>query len=119
MIDHYRQQYHCEHGFAWLKSGADINPMFIETPLRIASMGFIYCIGLMTWNIIQRTVRAHLKATNSGLPYHQPISPRDSCSNYSPVSRQWSLFRRMADERGRPSDFSTGSNWLSRPLLAG
>ena len=71
MIDHYRQQYHCEHGFAWLKSGADINPMFIETPHRIASMGFIYCIGLMTWNLIQRTVRAHLKATNSGLPYHR------------------------------------------------
>ena len=71
MIDHYRQQYHCEHGFAWLKSGADINPMFIETPQRIASMGFIYCIGLMTWNLIQRTVRAHLKATNTGLPYHR------------------------------------------------
>ncbi len=71
MIDHYRHQYHCEHGFAWLKSGADINPMFIETPLRIASMGFIYCIGLMVWNIIQRTVRAHLKATNTGLPYHR------------------------------------------------
>jgi transposase len=71
MIDHYRQQYHCEHGFAWLKSGADINPMFIETPQRIASMGFIYCIGLMTWNLIQRTVRAHLRATKTGLPYHR------------------------------------------------
>jgi transposase len=71
MIDHYRQQYHCEHGFAWLKSGADINPMFIETPHRIASMGLIYCVGLMTWNLIQRTVRAHLTATNTGLPYHR------------------------------------------------
>lgn len=71
MIDHYRQQYHCEHGFAWLKSGADINPLFIETPTRIASMGLIYCVGLMTWSIIQRTVRAHLTATNTGLPYHR------------------------------------------------
>ena len=71
MIDHYRQQYHCEHGFAWLKSGADINPMFIETPQRIAAMGLIYCVGLMTWNLIQRTVRAHLKATKTGLPYHR------------------------------------------------
>ena len=25
----------------------------------------------MTWNLIQRTVRAHLKATNTGLPYHR------------------------------------------------
>lgn len=71
MIDHYRQQYHCEHGFAWLKSGADINPMFIETPQRIAAMGLIYCVGLMTWNLIQRTVRAHLTATKTGLPYHR------------------------------------------------
>ena len=71
MIDRYRLQYHCEHGFAWLKSGADINPMFIESPKRIAAMGLIYCVGLMTWNLIQRTVRAHLVATGSGLPYHR------------------------------------------------
>ena len=71
MIDRYRQQYQLEHGFAWLKSGADINPMFIETPSRIAAMGMIYCLGLMTWNLIQRTVRAHLVATKTGLPYHR------------------------------------------------
>jgi len=71
MIDRYRQQYQLEHGFAWLKSGADINPMFIETPSRIAAMGLIYCLGLMTWNLIQRTVRAHLTATKTGLPYHR------------------------------------------------
>lgn len=71
MIDHYRQQYHVEHGFAWLKSGADINPMFIETPRRIAAMGFIYCLGLMTWNLIQRTVRKYLVEHQTGLPYHR------------------------------------------------
>lgn len=71
MIDRYRQQYQLEHGFAWLKSGADINPMFIETPSRIAAMGMIYCLGLMIWNLIQRTVRAHLVATKTGLPYHR------------------------------------------------
>jgi transposase len=71
MIDHYRGQYHLEHGFAWLKSQAEINPMFIHTPHRIAAMGFIYCLGLLVWNLIQRTVRAHLKATGTGLPYHR------------------------------------------------
>jgi transposase len=71
MIDLYRQQYRIEHGFAWLKSGAEINPMFIHTPHRIAGMGLIYCVGLMVWNIIQRTVRQQLKLTNSGLPYHR------------------------------------------------
>jgi transposase len=71
MIDRYRQQYHLEHGFAWMKSSAAINPMFIETPQRIAAMGFLYCLGLMVWNLIQRTVRAHLVATKTGLPYHR------------------------------------------------
>ena len=72
MIDRYRHPFHLEHGFAWLKSGVDINnPIFIETPRRIAAMGLIYCVGLMTWNLIQRTVRAHLVATGSGLPYHR------------------------------------------------
>jgi transposase len=71
MVDRYRRQFHLEHGFAWLKSGAAINPMFIETPSRIAAMGFIYCLGLMTWNLIQRTVRAHLAKTGTGLPYHR------------------------------------------------
>ena len=45
--------------------------MFIETPSRIAAMGMISCLGLMTWNLIQRTVRAHLSATKTGLPYHR------------------------------------------------
>jgi transposase len=71
MINRYRAQYHIEHGFAWLKSGAEINPMFIHTPHRIAAMGFIYCLGLMVWNLIQRTVRQHLKSTGTGLPYHR------------------------------------------------
>lgn len=71
MLERYRNQYHLEHGFAWLKSGADINPMFIHTEGRIASMGFIYCIGLIAWNLIQRSVRTYLKANNTGLPYHR------------------------------------------------
>jgi transposase len=82
MIDHYRHQFHCEHGFSWLKSGADINPMFIETPSRIAAMGLIYCVGLMVWNLIQRTVRAHLVATGNGLPYHRNKPSANSTTRF-------------------------------------
>jgi hypothetical protein len=71
MIERYRDQYHVEHGFAWLKSQADINPMFIQSPRRIAAMGLVYCLGLIIWNLIQRTVRKHLTATGTGLPYHR------------------------------------------------
>jgi transposase len=71
MVERYRQQYHVEHGFSWLKSHAAINPMFIETPHRIAAMCFLYCVGLMVWTLIQRTVRKNLKLWGKGLPYHR------------------------------------------------
>lgn len=74
LIDRYKGQYHNEHGFAWLKSGPShkgINPIFLATPTRIASLCFLYCIGLMIWNLIQRTVRQNLARTKTGLPYRR------------------------------------------------
>jgi len=71
MILRYQGQYTVEHGFAWLKSGAPIDPIYLHTEHRIASLCFIYCLGLMIWNMIQRTVRTYLKATHQGLPYHR------------------------------------------------
>jgi transposase len=71
MIAIYKGQYHNEHGFAWLKSGMSLNPVFLKTPHRIGSLCFIYWIGLMAYNLIQRTVRATLTANKTGLPYHR------------------------------------------------
>jgi transposase len=71
MIQRYKGQYHNEHGFAWLKSGMRLNPLFLKTPTRIGSLCFVYCLGLMIWNLIQRNVRQHLVATKTGLPYHR------------------------------------------------
>ena len=71
MLQRYKQQYHVEHGFSWLKSRAAINPMFVETPRRVASLCFLYCVGLMVWTLIQRTVRKNLKKWQLGLPYHR------------------------------------------------
>lgn len=71
MIRRYKGQYHNEHGFSWLKSGAALNPIFLKTPHRIASLGFNYCIGLMIWSLIQRSVRAYLKEHGHVLPYHR------------------------------------------------
>ena len=74
MITRYKGQYHNEHGFSWLKSGSGykgINPIFIETPTRIASLCFLYVIGLMVSTLIQRTVRMNLKKWQKGLPYHR------------------------------------------------
>ncbi len=38
---------------------------------RIASLGFTYCIGLMVWALIQRSVRAYLREQGQKLPYHR------------------------------------------------
>jgi len=70
MIMRYKGQYHNEHGFSWLKSGAVMNPVFLKTPHRIGSLGFLYCVGLMIWTIIQRTVRKGLQKTGQMLPHY-------------------------------------------------
>jgi transposase len=75
LIERYKGQYHNEHGFSWLKGGAGtakgINPIFLATPTRIASLCFLYLVGLMVWSLIQRTVRMNLKKTGKGLPYRR------------------------------------------------
>jgi transposase len=71
MITRYKGQWRNEHGFAWLKSGMHLNPVFLKTPARIGSLCFLYTIGLMVWNLIQRTVRKHLHDQLTGLPYHR------------------------------------------------
>lgn len=74
LIERYKGQYHNEHGFSWLKSGSGakgINPIFLATPTRIASLCFLYLVGLMLWNLIQRTVRMNLKKSGQGLPYRR------------------------------------------------
>jgi transposase len=74
LIDRYKGQYHNEHGFAWLKSGAankGLNPIYLENPHRIEALCFVYLIGLTIWTLIQRTVRAYLVEHDTGLPYHR------------------------------------------------
>ena len=71
MIERYKGQFHNEQGFAWLKSGQGINPIFLVTPKRIASLCFLYVVGLMIWSLIQRTVRANLKSSGKMLPYRR------------------------------------------------
>ncbi|TVR16498.1 MAG: hypothetical protein EA401_01275 [Planctomycetota bacterium] len=60
-----------------MKSGAPIDPIYLHTEHRIAGLCFIYCLGLMIWNMIQRTVRAYLKDNQLGLPYHRNV-PSDN-----------------------------------------
>jgi transposase len=71
MVAAYGQQWRVEHGFAWLKSGAAINPMYLESPRRIAALCMIYHIALMIHTLIQRAIRNGLQAQGAKLPYHR------------------------------------------------
>lgn len=74
MIVHYKLQHHVERGFSWLKSFANISPMFLHTPHRMASLGMIYCMALVIHTNIQRTIRIFLKDNKMKLPYHKGIA---------------------------------------------
>ena len=71
MVVAYGQQWRVEHGFAWLKSSAHLNPTFLESPRRIEAIGLIYHIALMIHTLIQRAIRSGLKAGGWTLPYHR------------------------------------------------
>ena len=71
MVAAYTDQWRVEHGFAWLKSQAAINPMFLESDHRIESLCLIYHIALMVQTLIQRNVRRGLKRRGWKLPYHR------------------------------------------------
>jgi transposase len=71
MVATYSKQWRVEHAFSWLKSGAAINPMFLESPRRIQALCFLYCLALMLHALVQRNVRKHLKDKQLALPYHR------------------------------------------------
>jgi len=71
MVAAYTDQWRVEHGFAWLKSQAAINPMFLETDHRIESLCLIYHIALMVQTLVQRNIRRGLKERGWKLPYHR------------------------------------------------
>ena len=70
ILAEYRHQHlienHC--GFRWLKNVADVAPVFLKTPRRIAALGLVFVLALMVRNYIQFKLRARLHETKSTLP---------------------------------------------------
>jgi len=93
MVAAYTDQWRVEHGFAWLKSQAAINPMFLETDHRIESLCLIYHIALMVQTLIQRNVRSGLKKRGWKLPYH-----RNKPSNNITTRFMFELFRNISTQ---------------------
>ena len=55
-------------GFRWLKGAANVAPLFLKLPHRIAALGLVFLLALMVRNYIEGTVRAALRERQKTLP---------------------------------------------------
>ena len=94
MVAAYGEQWRVEHGFAWLKSEAAINPVFLESPRRIEALGLVYHIALIIHTLIQRGIRSGLKERGWALPYH-----RNKPSDKITAKFLYELFRHVSTQR--------------------
>ena len=91
MVATYGKQWRIEHAFSWLKSGAAINPLFLESPRRIQARCFLYCLARMLHALVQRNIRRYLKANKLALPYH-----RNKPSDHITARFTYELFRNVS-----------------------
>ena len=118
MVAAYGKQWRVEHAFSWLKSGAAINPMFLESPRRMQSLCFLYCVALMMQALVQRNVRKYLKKEGLTLPYH-----RNKPSNNITARFTYELFRNVTTQKveinGKPEKRIHGLNEATTIALKG
>jgi transposase len=55
-------------GFRWLKGAANVAPLFLKLPHRIAALGLVFLLALMVRNYIEGTVRTALRQREKTLP---------------------------------------------------
>lgn len=118
MVATYGKQWRVEHAFSWLKSGAAINPIFLESPRRIQALCFLYCVALMMHALLQRNIRKHLKQQKIGLPYH-----RNKPSDNITARFTYELFRNVSSQiveiNGQPEKRIHGLDQWTAIALAG
>jgi len=70
ILTEYRHQHMIEGhtGFRWLKGIAEVAPVFLHTPARIAALGLVFVLALMVRNYIQFTLRQRLADTGEAVP---------------------------------------------------
>lgn len=70
VLQSYRAQQSIEGhtGFRWLKDAAEVAPVFLKLPHRIAALGMVFLLALMVRNWIEGTLRAKLAESGQSLP---------------------------------------------------
>ncbi len=64
----YKDQHAIENNFGFLKDDQIVNAVFLKRPERIEALGLILLISLLTWRLIEHTMRTELKAADTTLP---------------------------------------------------
>ncbi len=63
----YKEQHGVEQNFAFLKDPAVVNAIFLKSEERIEALGLILLISLLTWRLIERSLRRHVEKTGRPL----------------------------------------------------
>jgi transposase len=58
----YKDQHYIERNFGFLKDPVIVNSLFLKTARRIEALGLILVLSLLVWRLVERTMRASLKA---------------------------------------------------------
>lgn len=64
----YKGQYAVESDFAFLKDPLVVNDIFLKKPSRIDALGMVLILALMIWRLMERSMRTHVKNTETLLP---------------------------------------------------
>jgi len=68
LLQAYKEQYGIEKNFSFLKDPLIVNDIFLKKPERIEVLGAVLLISLMVWNLIEHTLRQHIKECETSLP---------------------------------------------------
>lgn len=68
LLELYKGQIGIEQNFHWAKVAAEVAPIFLNSPERIAALGMVYVFALMVYTLIQRQIRAVLAAQGTTIP---------------------------------------------------
>jgi len=68
LLQAYKEQYGIEKNFSFLKDPLIVNDIFLKKPERIEVLGAVLLMSLMIWNLLEHTLRQHIKEYEVTLP---------------------------------------------------
>jgi len=68
LLQAYKEQYGIEKNFSFLKDPLIVNDIFLKKPERIEVLGAVLLMSLMIWNLMEHTLRQHIKECGVTLP---------------------------------------------------